>query len=411
MDFFAKIVPQGTGDNNDSDEEQSIYEIKENFINVDMIVPRIPTIQPQTTSIKTKVKRQKYKNFPKPSIKPNDIFTIHKDIISQIKDKSCGVESQKKRLEQLEWIKNNTTDELEKIDATNQIFHLQKQINSQKQDNELKAYLGKATPLLEEYEKLPQHKSFIIFKTDPQEEKKKEIIKKFFAIAKNYVTLESPTLNQKQRCEGCNGEDFDISDEGMYSCLACGVCFQRNDETHSFRDTDRINLSTRYKYNKRTHFEEATRKFQGNQNVTVKPKVYEFILKKADIYSISKENLTKEQIYFFLSEGGFSRHYDDINLIHYNITGKKPPNISHLEKDLFQKFMQQEEIYAKVKNPARVNSLNVYYKLFKLLQLLRFKCSLSDFPTLKTRERLLEYDEIWKKICKELNWKFIPTIN
>ena len=29
---------------------------------------------------------------------------------------------------------------------------------------------------------------------------------------------------------------------------------------------------------------------------------------------------------------------------------------------------------------------------------------------LKDREKRIEQDEIWKKICKYLNWEFIPTI-
>ena len=29
---------------------------------------------------------------------------------------------------------------------------------------------------------------------------------------------------------------------------------------------------------------------------------------------------------------------------------------------------------------------------------------------LKDREKRIEQDEIWKNICAELDWKFIPTI-
>jgi len=29
---------------------------------------------------------------------------------------------------------------------------------------------------------------------------------------------------------------------------------------------------------------------------------------------------------------------------------------------------------------------------------------------LKDREKRMEQDDIWKKICDELNWQFIPTI-
>jgi hypothetical protein len=29
---------------------------------------------------------------------------------------------------------------------------------------------------------------------------------------------------------------------------------------------------------------------------------------------------------------------------------------------------------------------------------------------LKDRDKIVEQDAIWKKICKELDWEFIPTI-
>lgn len=32
------------------------------------------------------------------------------------------------------------------------------------------------------------------------------------------------------------------------------------------------------------------------------------------------------------------------------------------------------------------------------------------FPLLKSREKLYVQDQIWKKICEELKWQFIPTV-
>jgi hypothetical protein len=35
---------------------------------------------------------------------------------------------------------------------------------------------------------------------------------------------------------------------------------------------------------------------------------------------------------------------------------------------------------------------------------------LQDIPMLKDREKLIEQDETWKKMCEELNWEFIATV-
>ena len=46
----------------------------------------------------------------------------------------------------------------------------------------------------------------------------------------------------------------------------------------------------------------------------------------------------------------------------------------------------------------------------KLCELLDQRQFLPFFPMLKDREKRIEQDEIWKKICEELDWEFIPTI-
>ena len=35
---------------------------------------------------------------------------------------------------------------------------------------------------------------------------------------------------------------------------------------------------------------------------------------------------------------------------------------------------------------------------------------LKYFPLLKSKEKLYQQDVIWKKICKDLQWEYIPTI-
>jgi len=47
--------------------------------------------------------------------------------------------------------------------------------------------------------------------------------------------------------------------------------------------------------------------------------------------------------------------------------------------------------------------------LFKLCELLGEDQYLKHFYMLKDPIKRMEQDEIWKKICAELNWEFIPT--
>ena len=44
--------------------------------------------------------------------------------------------------------------------------------------------------------------------------------------------------------------------------------------------------------------------------------------------------------------------------------------------------------------------------MFELLDQTNY---LEHIPMLKDREKLIEQDAIWKKICDELDWEFIAT--
>ena len=72
--------------------------------------------------------------------------------------------------------------------------------------------------------------------------------------------------------------------------------------------------------------------------------------------------------------------------------------------------MDIQKPYAKHCPDDRVNFLNYYYVLYKMCELLGEVKFLPFFPMLKDPVKRIEQDEIWKKICKELKWEFVPTI-
>ena len=58
-------------------------------------------------------------------------------------------------------------------------------------------------------------------------------------------------------------------------------------------------------------------------------------------------NITKDHIHLFLKELEYTKHYENVNLIHYNITDKKPDDISHLEDKLLHDFDLLTDLYDK----------------------------------------------------------------
>ena len=58
----------------------------------------------------------------------------------------------------------------------------------------------------------------------------------------------------------------------------------------------------------------------------------------------------------------------------------------------------------------RKNFLSYSYVLYKFCELLGEDEYLQYFPLLKSKEKLYQQDVIWKKICSDLQWEYIPTI-
>ena len=59
---------------------------------------------------------------------------------------------------------------------------------------------------------------------------------------------------------------------------------------------------------------------------------------------------------------------------------------------------------------SRKNFLSYSYVLHKFCELLEFDHLLEYFPLLKSREKLHQQDVIWEKICKDVQWQYIPSL-
>ena len=130
-------------------------------------------------------------------------------------------------------------------------------------------------------------------------------------------------------------------------------------------------------------------------------------------FQIKKERLTIKELTNkktkeILKNLKLNKYYEHIPFIKDKL-GIKPPVMSpQLEEILCHLFMDIQVPYAKHCPNDRVNFLNYYYTLYKLCELLGENEYIQHFPMLKDQKKI-EQDEIWKKICKDLNWRFVPT--
>jgi len=80
------------------------------------------------------------------------------------------------------------------------------------------------------------------------------------------------------------------------------------------------------------------------------------------------------------------------------------------EDKLRKMFKDIQEPFDRNCPKERKNFLSYSYVLYKFCELLGEDEFLGCFPLLKSKEKLHHQDVIWKKICKDLQWEFIPTV-
>ena len=212
-------------------------------------------------------------------------------------------------------------------------------------------------------------------------------------------------------CQYCfKGELISMEDEGV---LICNTCFRNipyliENEKPSYKEPPKEVCF--YAYKKINHFKEILAQFQGKETTQIPTDVIEFLKLQIKKERISLDKMTYYKTKELLKKLGFNKYYEHINFIKDKL-GIKPPIISQeLEETLCNFFMEIQYPYAKHCPDYRVNFLHYYYVLFKLFELLGERHYLPEIPMLKDREKLIEQDTIWKKICEELNWEYITTI-
>ena len=164
-----------------------------------------------------------------------------------------------------------------------------------------------------------------------------------------------------------------------------------------------------YAYRRINHFKEILAQFQAKETTEIPLEIIENIKNQIKKERIELKELTNKKTKEILKKLKYNKYYEHITFIKDKL-GIKPPIMSpQLEETLCNLFIDIQIPYAKFCPTDRVNFLHYYYTLYNLSELLGEKKYLPHFPMLKEQNKI-EQDEIWKKICDELKWDFIPTL-
>jgi hypothetical protein len=241
--------------------------------------------------------------------------------------------------------------------------------------------------------------------------KNNNIVQKYLSnIDDTFIDINS-FICQTDVCQICHkGELIPLEDEGI---LICNMCFRNipyliENEKPSYKEPPKEVCF--YAYKRINHFKEILAQFQGKETTQIPPEVIENIKIQIKKERIDLTQITNNKTKEILKKLGYNKYYEHIPFIKDKL-GIKPPIMSpELEETLCNLFVELQSPYSKYCPDDRVNFLNYYYTAYKLCELLGESQYLEHFPMLKDREKRIEQDTIWKQICEELDWEFIPTI-
>ena len=364
-----------------------------------------------------KPKTNKKINIDKKSIITVD--TKHNEILKTFKKESKQLETHEKRKA---YIKKELKKELsidEQIAYKDELYELNNKIKQLKHNK--KEYLLDNSKYVFDYfenkkkivdnnnKKKSLHKFFNIEQTTKQQTQNQFTNSKKYLINvdEQFIDINDFVVNS-EHCK-CGGEYIPIDHEGIKVCNKCSKqqLYLIEHEKPSYKEPPK-EISF-YAYKRINHFREILAQIQAKETTMIDDEVMDNIKKQIKKERITLDKLTNKKTKDILKNLGYNKYYEHIPFIK-NKLGIKPPTMSvDLENKLCNLFLEIQKPYAKFCPNDRVNFLNYYYTIYKLCELLGEDDYLPHFSMLKDSVKRMEQDEIWKKICGELNWEFIPT--
>lgn len=225
--------------------------------------------------------------------------------------------------------------------------------------------------------------------------------------------VESTEVNcEAEHCSRCNIAREEIASEGILVCPSCGSeeYMMVVSDFPSFRDPPKERNN--YAYKKINHLNEILNQFQAKESTIIPDEVMNEVIceiKKRRIQNIAE--MTEKDIREILKKLNRSKYYEHAAHILSRLNGNPPPTITpEIEEKIRTMFQDIQAPFLLYCPNDRTNFLSYSYILYKFFELLDLDEYKIYFPLLKSRDRLIEHDRLWAKICEYLRWQYIPSV-
>lgn len=393
------------------------------------------------TSWKIKNKNNKNnKNNNKPII---NLKTIHKNILLDFNEKKKNIEYYKIKTNELKNQQNdlmkkyNISCDEERTKMDKKLIEIEHEINNytdlingiEKNKYEINYYNSTFDILFDYYDNNDEseykidskqiknnttnEKTILDFLTNTNKQCTERIVKNKAKICNEYLNITNENYNYKKNtsmfCDKCNINKVHIED--FIICNVCGEIDNFIMENEQNNNKTINGIKQKYPYKRLNHLTEWLNQFQAKELTNVPNEVCNKIIDEINKMKINNiEQITYKKIKSLLKQLKFQQYYEHIPNIMSKITKNHPPLLSrNTEEQIKKMFKLIQKPFEQHCPNNRTNFLSYSYVLHKIFQLLDLK-QYKNFSLLKSRDKLRMQDDIWKLICKDLNWNFIPSV-
>ena len=291
-------------------------------------------------------------------------------------------------------------------------------INKSMHESEMSDYIIKCMPYMKQYtEELEREVSTdnIFNCKETTGLQRKDIFNDYLIDVEKVNNIDRPVEKKKEKCPKCPESNvFHFSDTSDLVCDNCGIIIATliSEELTYREEQETSEKIVNYSYKRENHFNEWLSQFQAQETTNIPQEVIDQLrteLKKIKIKVV--EEITHARVRSLLKKLKLNKYYEHVPYITNILSGISPPKMpQELEERLRIMFKDIQKPFDDNCPSERKNFLSYSYVLYKFCELLSEDSYLKYFPLLKSKEKLYQQDVIWKKICEELRWEYIPTI-
>lgn len=214
-------------------------------------------------------------------------------------------------------------------------------------------------------------------------------------------------------CERCDCDRKYFEDDGCLVCMQCGdVEYTLEDGCRNFPVTEQPFMPD-YSYKRENHLTELLNHYTG-KNSKVPVEVLNRIRDEFRKHRINATDIDQTLVRSHLQRMKLSKYYDCSAYISESLGGKPMIQVDRntmeklrvMFKAIQQPYEKAKEMVAGTK--GRKNMLHYGFCISKMAQLLGQDELAKAMPMLKSREKLMMAESVWKEICVLLNWQYIP---